>query len=50
MFDNLMRSVYQAVDEEVDGGVDYCQIARCEVSKPLQKWVSIYLINHETII
>ena len=26
---------YQAVDEEVDGGVDYCQVAGGEVSEPL---------------
>ena len=27
--------IYQAVDEEVDGGVDYCQVAGGEVSEPL---------------
>ena len=27
---------YQAVDEEVDGGVDDCQVAGGEVSEPLQ--------------
>ena len=33
---------YQAVDEEVDGGVDYRQVTGNEVCKPLGRTFIIY--------
>ena len=36
---------YQAVDEEVDGGVDYRQVTGNEVCKPLGKIFNIYYLQ-----